>query len=82
MGATMTSQDNIFTISEVASLLKVAEKTVYSLAQKGDLPGFKFGGQWRFSRIAIDSWIAAKTRAASAQAANDSAKYTGSKRED
>ena len=40
----MTSQDDILTISEVAVLLKVAEKTVYGLAQKGDLPTFKVGG--------------------------------------
>ena len=30
MGETMTSQDDIFTISEVASLLKVTKKTVYN----------------------------------------------------
>jgi excisionase family DNA binding protein len=63
----MKNQDDILTISDVASLLKVAEKTVYGLAQKGDIPGFKVGGQWRFSRSAIDSWIEAKTKAASAQ---------------
>ena len=79
MGATTTSQDDILTISEVASLLKVADKTVYSLSQKGDLPGFKVGGQWRFSRTAIDSWIAAKTHAASADAANDVVKPAGPK---
>ena len=55
------SQDEILTISDVASYLKVAEKTLYGLAQKGDLPGFKVGGQWRFRRAAIDSWIDVKT---------------------
>ena len=55
------SQDEILTISDVASYLKVTEKTLYGLAQKGDLPGFKFGGQWRFRRAAIDSWIDVKT---------------------
>ena len=62
----MTSQDDILTISDVAHLLKVAEKTVYGLVQKGDLPAFKVGGQWRFLRTAIDSWIEVKTRAAGA----------------
>jgi len=38
-------------------LLKVAEKTVYSMAQKGQLPAFKVGGQWRFKRVDIDQWI-------------------------
>ncbi len=82
MGETMTSQDDIFTISEVASLLKVTKKTVYGLAQRGDLPGFKVGGQWRFSRAAIDSWIETKTWAASAQPTSNGGKPMGSKRED
>ncbi len=41
----------------VAELLKVGEKTVYSMARTGELPAFKVRGQWRFSRKDIDSWI-------------------------
>jgi excisionase family DNA binding protein len=41
----------------VAQLLKVAEKTVYSTAQKSQLPAFKVGGQWRFQRVDMDRWI-------------------------
>ena len=70
----MASQDDILTIPEVASLLKVAEKTVYGLAQKGDLPAFKVGGQWRFRRTAIDTWIEVKTHAAGVRPENDGAK--------
>jgi excisionase family DNA binding protein len=47
----------ILTIREVAEYLKVTEKTVYGLAQKGKIPGFKVGGQWRFKREDIDQWI-------------------------
>lgn len=50
-------QDEILTLPEVAQLLKVAEKTVYSMAQKGHLPAFKVGGQWRFKRVDLDQWI-------------------------
>ena len=50
-------QDEILTVPEVAQLLKVAEKTVYSMAQKGQLPAFKVGGQWRFKRADLDQWI-------------------------
>ena len=49
--------DEILTLPEVAQLLKVAEKTVYSMAQKGQLPAFKVGGQWRFKRAELDKWI-------------------------
>jgi excisionase family DNA binding protein len=49
--------DEILKIKDVANLLKVGEKTVYSMAQKGELPAFKVRGQWRFSRKDIDVWI-------------------------
>ena len=56
--------DEILTIPEMAELLKVAEKTVYALAQRREVPGFKVGGQWRFSRAAINEWIEARTHSA------------------
>lgn len=49
--------DEILTLPEVAQLLKVAEKTVYTMAQKGEIPAFKVRGQWRFKRDDIDAWI-------------------------
>jgi len=49
--------DEVLTLPEVAQLLKVTDKTVYSLAQKAVLPGFKVGGQWRFKRVDLDAWI-------------------------
>ena len=45
------------TVREVANYLNVDEKTVYRLAQKGGLPGFKVAGAWRFKREDIDRWI-------------------------
>jgi excisionase family DNA binding protein len=59
--------DEILTLPEVAQLLKVAEKTVYTMAQKGELPAFKVGGQWRFRRADLDAWIDAKTRRAAGE---------------
>lgn len=49
--------EDILTIRDVAEYLKVTEKTVYGLAQKAKIPGFKVGGQWRFKRQDIDQWI-------------------------
>ena len=51
------SQSEILTIDEVASYLKVAERTVYRLAAAKKIPAFKVGGAWRFSRVEIDQWI-------------------------
>lgn len=63
--------DEILTLPEVAQLLKVAEKTVYTMAQKGELPAFKVGGQWRFRRADLDSWIDARTRRADTHGEGD-----------
>lgn len=49
--------DEILTLKEVAHLLKVADKTVYTMAQRKELPAFKVRGQWRFRREDIDRWI-------------------------
>jgi len=52
--------DEILTIRELAALLKIGEKTAYTMAQSGELPGFKVRDQWRFRRADIDAWIAEK----------------------
>lgn len=45
------------TVSEVARYLNVVAKTIYRLAQKGELPGFKVAGVWRFKRDDILRWV-------------------------
>ena len=52
--------DEILTVVEVSRLLKVAEKTVYTMAQKAELPCFKVRGQWRFRRQDLDTWMASQ----------------------
>jgi excisionase family DNA binding protein len=49
--------DEILTIQEVATYLKLNEKTAYRLSSEGKLPGFKVGGSWRFKRDDILKWI-------------------------
>lgn len=51
------SDDEILTIKELASYLKIAEKTTYRFVSEGRIPGFKVGGSWRFRRSDIESWI-------------------------
>ena len=48
---------DIMTIDEVASYLKLKLKTAYHLAARGDIPGFKVGGSWRFRMTEIEKWI-------------------------
>ena len=45
------------TVRDVAAYLNVVEKTVYRLAKRGDLPGFKVAGTWRFKPSDVDEWI-------------------------
>lgn len=49
--------DQAMTVRDVASYLNVDEKTVYRLAKRGELPGFKVAGAWRFKLSDLDSWI-------------------------
>jgi excisionase family DNA binding protein len=48
---------SIMTIKEVSDYLKVTERTIYRLAGAKQIPAFKVGGSWRFSRADIDRWI-------------------------
>jgi excisionase family DNA binding protein len=48
------------TVRDIATVLNVDEKTIYRLAQKGDLPGFKVSGSWRFQRPDLVAWIDAQ----------------------
>jgi excisionase family DNA binding protein len=55
--STSAGEGGILTIREVAVYLKVTERTIYRLAAAKQMPAFKIGGSWRFSRLDIDSWI-------------------------
>lgn len=49
--------DKILTLSAVAQLLQIAEKTVHSMAAEGVRPALDVGGQWRFKCTDIDAWF-------------------------
>jgi excisionase family DNA binding protein len=56
--ATQVGEPDVLTLEQLADLLQVDEKTVRSLAAKGELPGRKLGREWRFSRQAVLDWLA------------------------
>ncbi len=47
--------DEVLTIREAAAILKLAEKTVYTMAKAGEIPAFKIRGQWRIKRTAVSA---------------------------
>ena len=50
--------DDVLTLDEAAALLKLSADTVGSRAEEGDLPGRRFGNEWRFARMAVLAWLA------------------------
>jgi excisionase family DNA binding protein len=53
-----TREDEVLTLDEVATLLKLPPDAIRARAEQGDLPGRCFGGEWRFSRLAVLAWLA------------------------
>ena len=49
--------DTLLTTRQLQALLQVDRITIYRMLNDGRLQGFKVGGQWRFSRLAIEQWL-------------------------
>jgi|DewCreStandDraft_4_1066084.scaffolds.fasta_scaffold01070_46 repressor LexA len=49
--------EEIMTVEDVASYLKVDTRTIYRRLKANEIPAFKIGGQWRFKKQDIDLWI-------------------------
>jgi excisionase family DNA binding protein len=48
----------VLTVEQLAALLQLEVDAVRRLAARGELPGRKVGGHWRFSRQAVLEWLA------------------------
>jgi len=53
----ITMTEPTLTIKELAKYLNVTERTIYNLLERGELPGFKVGANWRFRKEDIEKWI-------------------------
>lgn len=53
----MIEEDSLLTARQLQNLLQVDRITIYRMLKDGRLQGFKVGGQWRFSRQAIEKWL-------------------------
>jgi len=49
--------DKWLTIDQIADYLQVSKEKIYKICQKGKMPASKLGGQWRFDRREIDTWL-------------------------
>jgi excisionase family DNA binding protein len=59
-----------FGVDEAARRFGVNTTTIYRLARKGRLPGFKIGSQWRFSAETIRRWTAGNRGDAASESAS------------
>lgn len=66
----VTDSTPAMTVRDVAAHLNVNEKTVYRLAQRGELPGFKVAGAWRFQKSDLEEWIRERKRKGALRGAN------------
>jgi PTS system nitrogen regulatory IIA component len=48
---------DVLTLKQLADHLQLSERTIYRLLGRGELPGFKVGGCWRFRRAVVDYWL-------------------------
>jgi excisionase family DNA binding protein len=49
--------DDVLTLAEAASYLRVPEEALRGLAEQGDIPGQRIGGEWRFLKRALGHWL-------------------------
>jgi excisionase family DNA binding protein len=52
-------QENVefYTVDEVAKVLRLHPYTIRRLCREKRVPAFKFGGQWRFEKTAIQKMM-------------------------
>ena len=48
---------DVMTIDDVARYLRLGRRTIYRLAQLGELPGRKIANRWRFHIDEIEAWL-------------------------
>ena len=49
--------NDILTLEEVATYLRLTPQTIYKWAQEKRIPGAKLGKEWRFRKSIIDRWL-------------------------
>ena len=49
--------NELMTLEQVASYLQRDAREISKMATRGNIPGHKVGGQWRFARAEINHWL-------------------------
>jgi excisionase family DNA binding protein len=54
----MEQLGQVLTLEEACAYLKIPKSSLYKLAKAGRIPCQKVGRHWRFSKEAVDRWLA------------------------
>lgn len=57
------TDDDVLTLEEAATLFKLSPEAIQTAVESGDMPGRRFGKDWRFSRLALLTWLGRGERA-------------------
>jgi excisionase family DNA binding protein len=49
--------NDILTVEEVATYLRLQPQTIYKWAQEKRIPAVKLGKEWRFRKTILDRWL-------------------------
>jgi len=49
--------EELMTIQDIATYLKMSPQTIYRMAQQGKIPALKVRNRWRFRRGDIEAWL-------------------------
>jgi excisionase family DNA binding protein len=52
------TRDAVLTLEEAATLFKLSSESILTAVEDRELPGRRFGEDWRFSRVALLTWLA------------------------
>ncbi len=56
-GMKRRERTQIMTLKEVAKYLGLHPISIYRLIKTSDIPAMKIGGQWRFKKEVLDTWL-------------------------
>lgn len=50
-------EPDMMNVRETAQYLRLGERTVYNLANRGEIPAARLAGKWRFSKAGLSEWL-------------------------
>lgn len=49
--------DALLTTEEACNYLKISKYALYEYVKRKEIPAFKFGRRWKFSKSALEKWV-------------------------